>query len=464
MSDGKPPVAIQVHPSSFRDPSGFIFESDNVIYRQVNPVFREHFDFFISSGLYKTLADRQWLVSHTEILPETLAGHGAYKILRPDAIELVTYPYEWCFEMLKDAAMLTLKLAKIALEHEMILKDATPYNIQWQQGKPVCIDTLSFEKYVQGKPWIAYRQFCESFLAPLLLMHYRKISLHELMLAYPGGIPLLVAKKLLPVKSRFSILAYLHIHLHAKISARPDREKDRQASLQKTKLVKLISSLEILVRSLRLKQTTTTWGNYYEEAGTRNDYLDQKTRIIRTWLEPLTAIKNAIDLGANEGNFAILLSDLQINTIATDADPMAISKLYERIRSTGMKHIIPLIMDLANPSPASGLSNRERSAFLDRVKDRDLGLCLALLHHLCIGRNIPFDRIAMMLHKICKQIVIEFVPKTDPMITIMLQGKPDIYDWYNEKNFTESFQPCFQVVKKQMIPGTERVLFLMERR
>jgi hypothetical protein len=464
MNDGKSPAAMQVHPSSYRDPSGFIFKSDGIFHRQVNLRFREHFDFFLSSGLYQALADRQWLVSHIELPVEAFPGNDAYKILRPAQIDLISYPYEWCFEMLKDAALLTLGLAKKALDHEMILKDATPYNIQWQDGKPIFIDTLSFEKYIAGTPWIAYRQFCECFLSPLLLMHYRKVSLHELQLAYPQGIPLQVAKKLLPVKSRFSILAYLHIHLHANVSAKPNREKDRKAALPKPKLVKLLASLEALVKSLSLNQTGTTWGNYYGEAALRNDYLEQKTKIIGSWITEPAGIRTAIDLGANEGNFAALLSDRGINTIAADADPAAVSKLYEQIRTAGTKHITPLIIDLANPSPAGGLNNTERTAFTDRVQDRDLGLCLALLHHLCIGRNIPFDRVAMMLRKICRQLVIEFVPRTDPMTALMLQGKPDIYEWYNEKNFLAGFAPYFSVVKKQIIPGTERVLFLMERR
>src|SRR5690606_18419739 len=181
-----------------------------------------------SSGLYDWLVEKKWLLSHKEVSTVTGTRETAYKILEPEPLHFISYGYEWCFGMLKDAALLTLRIAQEALKYEMILKDASPANVQWHNNSLIFIDTLSFEKYEPGKPWIAYRQFCESFLAPLALMHYRKMSLHEMQLAYPAGIPLQVASRMLPWKSRLSMLTYLHIHLHAKIAARPPSEKDRK--------------------------------------------------------------------------------------------------------------------------------------------------------------------------------------------------------------------------------------------
>jgi len=206
MSESEYPPAFQIHPSSFRDPSGFIFSFNGELYRQVNHSFREHFDFFISSGLYKTVVEKKLLIPHEEITGDFGTAPERYKILKPEKIHCISYPYEWCFDMLKDAALLTLQLAKESLHYGMFLKDATPYNIQWHKDRLIFIDSLSFEKYDEGKPWIAYRQFCEYFLGPLLLMHYRQTSLHELQLAYPAGIPLQITTKLLPWKSRLSIL------------------------------------------------------------------------------------------------------------------------------------------------------------------------------------------------------------------------------------------------------------------
>ena len=150
-----------LHPASYRDPSGFMFEKDGILYRQVNGVFKEHYDLFIQSGCYKFLTGKDRLISH-QTINENLSGvPGGYITLKPEKIDFVSYPYEWSFDMLKDAALLTLQLVKDAISFGLILKDATPFNIQWHKGKLIFIDTLSFEKYIETEPWIAYRQFCE---------------------------------------------------------------------------------------------------------------------------------------------------------------------------------------------------------------------------------------------------------------------------------------------------------------
>src|SRR5687768_4434848 len=182
-------AAIHHHPSSFRDPSGYIFEKEGAIYRQVNKVFQEDFDFFISGGCYDDLVSKGLLLPHEPILENLTGDDQWYQTLKPEKLSVISYPWEWSFSMLRDAALLTLRLLKEGLEWGMILKDATPYNIQWHKGRLVFIDSLSFEKYDETKPWIAYRQFCEQFLGPLLLAHYAKNPLPELMLAYPDGIP-----------------------------------------------------------------------------------------------------------------------------------------------------------------------------------------------------------------------------------------------------------------------------------
>src|SRR3954463_8373858 len=156
------PVAQRL-PSSYRDPSGFMFEKDGVLYRQVNEVYKEHYQHFIESGLYQSVLEKKWLVPHTEVDQSVNFSPGFYKTLQPERIPFISYPYEWCFEMLKDAALLTLSITIESLKYDMVLKDATPFNIQWRGANPVLIDTLSFEKYDRTLPWIAYRQFCECF-------------------------------------------------------------------------------------------------------------------------------------------------------------------------------------------------------------------------------------------------------------------------------------------------------------
>ena len=451
------------HPSSYRDPSGFIFTRDNNLYRQVNKIFAADYDYFISSGCYAKLVAEQLLVPH-EVISENLTGSAEWHTtLMPATIPFITYPYEWSFDMLKNAALLTLRLLKEAIGFGMILKDATPYNIQWMQGRLVFIDTLSFEKYNEAEPWVAYHQFCEQFLGPLLLMHYRKMPLQPLLLAWPEGIPLNVTKSLLPSRSRFSLYTYLHIHLNAKVSSKSKPGEAKKVTFTKQKLLNLVNSLESLVKRLTLPPQKSTWSEYYEEASGRDNYLEEKKKMISEWTASLQGVSMAADLGANDGVFAQLLAKQKIYTLAADLDPYCINNLYHAIKKSDEKNIQPLIADLSNPSPAIGLNNEERSSLTARIKV-DLGLALALIHHLAIGRNIPFEKIAEFFAGICKKyLVIEFVPKTDEKVTLMLSGKKDIYQNYSETGFSEAFQPYFHISRKEAIAGSGRVLYLMTK-
>ena len=454
--------SFSYHPSSFRDPSGFIFEKEKILYRQVNKVFKEHFDLFISSGFYEKLVKQQLLIPHETINENLTGSNECYATLKPERIEFISYPWEWSFDMLKDAALLTLRLAKEAVASGMVLKDSTPYNIQWRKGRLIFIDSLSFEIYDPEKPWIAYRQFCECFLAPLLLMHYSKNSLQQLLLAYPEGVPLAVAKSLLPGRSKFSLHIYLHIHFHAGVAKKKNASAPSKTKFSKQKFLNLISSLEILITKLSSADQSSAWSAYYEEASQRNDYLEQKKKIILQWLESLPGIKTAADLGANDGEFSRLLSSKNIQTIAADFDPYCINKLYNQLKAGKEKNIQPLIVDLSNPSPAIGVNNKERTSFISRL-NVDLALALALVHHLVIGKNIPFEMIADLFQKICSTLIIEFVPKEDEKLQLMLGGKKDIYPGYTSENFEKAFANYFRLVNKETITGSGRTLYLMTR-
>jgi ribosomal protein L11 methylase PrmA len=449
------------HPSSYRDPSGFIFEKNGVFYRQVNISFKEHFDHFIQGGCYDHFVKKGFLVPH-ENIEENLTGSAEfYKTIRPQRIEYISYPCEWSFEMLKDAALLTLQLVKEALQFDMILKDASPFNLQWHSGKFIFIDTLSFEKYEEA-PWIAYRQFCESFLGPLLIMHYSKKQLPELMLAWPDGMPLAIIQSMLPKRSRFSLHAYLHIHLHAKLSQKKNNAKEKTRVLSKQKLLNLIGSLEILINRLTTPSQASAWSEYYDEAAQRNDYLQQKKKIIGDWIELTKEIKTVADLGANEGEFSKLPAEKNIYTLAADLDPYCINRLYNKIKASREKNIHPFVIDLSKPTPATGVNNEERSSFISRV-NVDLILALALIHHLAIGKNIPFEMTADMFSRVGKKIIIEFVPKEDEKVKLMLEQKKDIYANYTEANFVMAFERYFTVIDKKIIPGSARILYLMKR-
>jgi len=456
-SAGKP----ESHPSSYRDPSGYIFTYHDEIYRQVNQSFREDFDFFLSSGLYDALTKENLLIPH-EVIPQNLTGDGAwYTTLKPEQLGFISYPYEWTFTMLKDAALLTLQLALKALEYGMILKDATPFNVQFERGKMVFIDSLSFEKYKEGEPWIAYRQFCENFIGPLALMHYVGLPLQQLLAVYPDGIPLNYVKSLLPFKSRFHIHLYLHVHLHASYSSKPSASQ-KKPFLSKQKLINLLHSLQSLISSLKFDRFENVWGKYYEEAETRPGYLDEKKGVIAGWLSSLPLLKTAIDVGGNAGEFAALAATKTGTVICADGEHFAVENLYRKIKAEGPKNIIPLCIDFTNPSPAIGVNNEERSSFLHRASC-DLAMGLALIHHLAIGKNISFDLIAKMFAQLGRFLIIEFVAKEDEKVKLLLQNKRNIYHWYTEEAFLQSFSTRFRLIEKRALSSSPRTLYLMER-
>jgi hypothetical protein len=458
MSSSAQPLA-----SSYRDPSGFVFTKDTILYRQVNIGFKDHFDHFITTGCYDHFVNAGWLVKHAEVNKNLTGDSRWYKTLAPEIIPFISYSAEWSFDMLKDAALLTLQLAKESIRFGCVLKDATPFNIQWKGHKPVFIDTLSFEKYNPAEPWIAYRQFCECFLSPLLLMHYTKQPLLGLQTAYPEGIPLAVTKSLLPWRSRFSFYTYLHIHLHAKISGKqPATGKQQKIIFSEKKMLQLISSLESLVSSLQWKGGKTTWGDYYTEAAQREDYLQQKKGLITSWVNELPVLASCLDIGGNEGEFSKILAAKQTLTITADFDHSAINNLYNNLKGKQAGNIHPLLLDISNPTPATGFNNAERDSFIDRTRV-DLVLALALIHHLCIGKNISFEMVASFFSKLTDYLLIEFVPKTDEKVQYMLSQKKDIYDNYTEADFTSGFKKYFSILKKEKAGNSGRTLFLMKK-
>ncbi|MEP7253238.1 MAG: hypothetical protein ABI683_12685, partial [Ginsengibacter sp.] len=236
------------HPASFKDPSGFVFQQNNIFYRQVNKCYKDDYDLLMNSGLYGKLVSKGYLLPHEEI-NQNFSGSGDwYKTILPRQLGFISYAYEWCFGQLKSAALLTLAIQKIALGFGMIVKDATSYNVQFIDGKPVFIDTLSFEKYDPSQPWMAYRQFCECFLFPLLLQKYIKLDIQKLMLSYPDGIPATVTRELLPWKSVFNLGVGLHVSLPSRIKP-GSNTIDYKGKFDSQKMIHLVSNLEDNVKA-----------------------------------------------------------------------------------------------------------------------------------------------------------------------------------------------------------------------
>ncbi len=451
------------HPGSFRDPSGFLFRRAGVLYRQVNAVYREHFDELVGGGLYRDLTDAGLMVRHEEVDVPPADPVTAYRTIRPEPVPFISYPYEWCFGELKDAALATLRIQRMALERGLTLKDASAYNIQFLNGRPVLIDTLSFEK-LRLRPWVAYRQFCQHFLAPLLLMARRDHRLGQLSRIYIDGVPLDLASLLLPRSTRLRPGIAMHIHLHAAsqkhYATRAVAVKERSVSL--VSLKGLADSLERLVRKTEFRLTKTEWGDYYRETNYTDAAFEGKKRIVSDFLG-LAKPRTVWDLGANTGIFSRLASGRGIPTIAFDVDPVAVEINYREVVKGKETDLLPLVLDLANPSPAIGWANAERGAWLDRGP-ADTVLALALVHHLAISNNVPFAMIARTLKRACDRLIIEFVPKSDSQVRRLLQTREDIFPGYTQKAFEEEFGRHFVIDRSVPVKGSERTLYLMKAR
>ncbi len=455
---------------SFRDPSGFVFTKDGTLYRQVNLSFRDEFDGLIESGLYQALVDDALLVPHQEVDPGLAAAPGAYKILRPEPIEFVSYPYEWSFSQLKDAALATLRLQQRAMDFGMSLRDASAYNIQFRRGKPVLIDTLSFEPLKEGEPWVAYRQFCQHFLAPLALMHYRDVRLGQLSRIYIDGVPLDLATRLLPQRARFRPALYLHVFAHAKTQKRhegaPADETEKRTSGRRFTLQAfrgLVESLRSVIGKLTWTPDRSVWSEYYAEGDSYSpEGIDHKKRLVTEFLSE-AGPKNVWDLGGNIGVFSRIAATSGIPTVCFDVDPACVEANYREVVAAGEENILPVVLDLTNPSPSIGWENKERLS----VKDRgpaDAILALALIHHLAIANNVPLPRVAGFFSELCRSLIIEFVPKSDPKVQTLLASREDIFPDYTVEGFERAFSERFSTDRREQINGSDRILYLMHRR
>ncbi|MFC1830316.1 SAM-dependent methyltransferase, partial [Thermodesulfobacteriota bacterium] len=315
--------------ASFRDPSGFLFHHDDSIYRQVNFSYKENFDHLIHTNLYDALVNAELLIPHQETHLKGPFSERAYKIIRPEKIPFVSYPYEWCFSQLKDAALATLSIQQKSLEFGMSLKDASVYNIQFIKGKSVLIDTLSFEKYDPGHPWTAYRQFCQHFLAPLALANHTDVRLNQLFRIYIDGIPLDLAAKLLPLKTRFRFSLFTHIHLHAKYQRRFSDKKipSGEKKMSRLGMAGLIDNLESAVQKIMWRPQDTEWDDYYEKTTYTPEAIQEKKDVVSTFLDRLNP-EEVWDFGANTGLFSRIAADRGIRTISFDVDPSCVEKNY----------------------------------------------------------------------------------------------------------------------------------------
>jgi ribosomal protein L11 methylase PrmA len=461
-----------------------VFFQDGVAYRQVNAAFAGPYRAFLDSGLYDELVRERLLVSHEEVDVRPPGAPPAHVVLQPEQIPFISYPYEWCFSQLKAAALLTLQIQRRALGRGQVLRDASAYNVQFVGTRPVFIDTLSFGPYIEGQPWSAYRQFCQHFLAPLAMMATVDPALGELARTYIDGVPLALAKSVLPLRARFKPGLLMHIHMHARSEAsaqapapanggspaagvsRAPALGARDRVMTRTAMLGLIDSLERTVGTLTWTPPDTLWSTYGTHLNYSESAQERKRQLVARMLHSVagaTRVGMVWDLGANSGEYSRLAAKRGARVVSFDGDHAVVEQHFRHASERVDEQVLPLLQNLANPSPALGWNHSERRSLADRGP-ADVAMALALIHHLAIGCNVPLDRIAWFFGNVCRRLIIEFVPKEDPQVRRMLSLREDVFGDYTQAAFELAFGERFDMKESAPIEGTVRTLYLMERR
>ncbi len=463
------PERAHRHPASWRDPSGFVYRRDGVLLRQIQPVWLEEWTAFRDSPLAKRLVAGGKLLPWQDAPLSDAYDDTAAAVIRPDVVPFVSYPYEWTFGQLRDAALLTLDVQSAALEMGWTLKDATAYNVQFRGVQPVLIDHLSFQRLATDSPWVAYQQFCEHFLAPLALMSRRDVRMGRMLRDQLDGIPLDLAASLLPgrTKLRLGLGAHLHLHARSQRSHAGDARKPTEVKISLTRLAALVQSLRQTVAGLRWEPEGTEWADYADKdhASYEGGTPDAKEAIVR---DLLTAVGDGTgrmcwDLGANTGRFSRIAADQGYRVLSFDIDPAAAERHYRALRTASRTDTTPLVMDLADPSPGLGWAGRERAGLLERA-NADVILALALVHHLAIGRNVPLPMVMDLFADLAPAVIIEWVPRGDPMVDILLASREDVFTDYTSEGFEAAAAARFEVRTRVPIEGSTRVLYHLVRR
>ena len=454
-------------PGSFRDPLSRVYVSDDAIWRGLSKEALADFEVLAASGFFEQALERgdvvaTELVEDVAVVPDEWAA-----VLRHDRIDVLSYAYEWPFEMLRDAARLQLALTRAALADGVMTKDATPYNVQFTGTKPVFIDVGSFERLRPNEPWPGYRQFCELFLNPLLIQSVRDVPFQPFLRGSIHGISPATTAELLR-GSGLHKGVFTHVRLHARAERRyadADVDHDVKAELKRAGfgpglIDAQLRGLEKTIESLRWKQQSSTWSDYGDRAHYSSDDLRAKEAFVTATVDAGAPPDLVLDLGANDGRFSrIALEAGARSAIAVDSDDVVVDRLYRDLRAAGEQRILPLVLDLSDPSPGLGWRAPERPAFVERVRP-DLVLCLAVVHHLALTNTVPLDEIVTFLADFAAPLVVEFPHRDDPMAARLLARKrPGVFDAYDVTTWERALAGRFTVRAQETLPGGTRTLY-----
>ncbi|MDA8020977.1 MAG: class I SAM-dependent methyltransferase [Thermoanaerobaculia bacterium] len=480
-------VPSSLDPGSFRDREGRVFERDATgagpIYRALSQTALDGWRLLEKKKLWRNLQTEGKVIATHEVAEAELAGlvesvpgapaGGWTGALEHERVPFLSYPYEWSFSMLKDAALLQLELVRRSLKAGFQLKDATAYNVQWQGCRPVFIDIASFEPRLQGDPWAGYGQFCQLFLYPLLIDAYRGLPFQTWLRGCLDGIePAQAAAALGGWRDRLRPGVLKDVWLLAKFQQRTQdsdervRDDMRKAGFKKEMILGNVRRLEKVVGGLAPRRSGSEWSDYAED----NSYDETNRTKKEEFVE--TAARSAAeraegrrarltwDLGANTGHYSRLVAPYVDLVVSMDGDAQAVDRLFARTKADGPENLLPLVMNLVDPSPALGWRHKERKALAERPRP-DLVLALALVHHLSIRGHVPLPELVNWLAGLVKPggtLVVEFVGKADPMVQRLLRNQADIYDDYDEDVFEEELRRHFEIERsEELIPGRRRI-------
>jgi hypothetical protein len=457
---------LDIESGSFRDRDGRIFYFQGGVYRAIKSKALDQWNILSSTKFFQKALTEGKVVS-TQVIEKTaiqgLPLDDWDAVLKHELIPFISYPYEWSFSMLKDGALLQLELLRKALAEDMTMKDASSFNIQWKGAKPVFIDIASFETLTPGTPWVGYKQFCEMFLYPLMLQAYKDVSFHGLLRGRIDGITPGDMNNLMSIRDLFRPGVFPDVYLQAKMQARyadsrrKVKEELRTHGFPKEIIISNLRRLEKIVTHLQWKQTTSEWAEYADD----NSYTDADDKLKADFVRQNAKSKQrrlVWDLGCNTGRFSRIASEFSDLVIAMDSDHLAVDRLYLALKKENNSRILPLVMNLADGSPALGWRGEERKSFSERGKP-ELILALALIHHMVISANIPLREFVNWLASFKCDIVIEFVTKADPMTQILLKNKEDQYDDYDLENFEKYLQDKFTIIQRQPLKSNTRCLY-----
>lgn len=458
---------------SFRDPTGYVFANAGKIYRSLSSEAHAQFIELLPQVWFRELLEsgqvvKSRLIDDAESADLARAHAGFRAFLEHTPLPWISYPAEWCYSMLADAALCTLNLQERLALHGWALKDASAYNVQFHRGQPVFIDLGSIERPKRADLWFALGQFNRMFLFPLLLSRFKGWDFRSYFLGSLDGRSLTQLCQSFSVTDRARPSLWLDLWLPLWF----ERQQSRSAVMPRARHSKTggVQSQLLNLRRLRRKVTKlaagyrikSTWSDYGGIRNYSHEALAAKRDAIRAVLS-MHRPEQVLDLGCNTGEFSLEATHAGCRVLAADADHDAVELLHRRVRSEGQE-IHPMVLDIANPTPGMGYCNRERAAFLDRNRSECV-FALALIHHLHVSANLSFDAIAALFHQLTSNLlVLEFVPRDDSMFERLVRFRVDLYADYTLERCKAAMAGRFVLLREQPIPGSTRSLLILQKR